>query len=271
MKKKHYLIIILLLIIIAGVVFALLRVGSSPLNKPESIAYDSLGKRFLISNVGSGSIVAMDEEGKFSPYMPKAFEAPKGMVLRHGKLYIADPNTIHIVDVKKAKIEDSIHIEGSLALNDLAFGEHNQLYITDMAANCVFVLNLNSGEQEKIISPLFNAPNGIIYDRPRWQMFVVNHSRFSPILSLNVLDESVSIFKDTMFSDLDGIAIDDLGRIYFSSWADEMIIEIPQEQNRFITNLKGYKAAADLYYHLPTNELIVPLFKENRIERIQLD
>jgi hypothetical protein len=50
-----------------------------------------------------------------------------------------------------------------------------------------------------------------------------------------------------------------------------MIIQIPQEQNRFITDLTGYDGAADIYYHLPTNELIVPMLRQDRIERISLD
>ncbi len=62
-------------------------------------------------------------------------------------------------------------------------------------------------------------------------MFVVCFTKHSPILSLNVVDKSVTIFKDTIYSDLDGIAIDDPGRIFFSSWQDDTIIEIPQEQN----------------------------------------
>ncbi len=115
------------------------------------------------------------------------------------------------------------------------------------------------------------APNGIVYDRPRWQMLIVGNTEHSPILSLDTRDMSINIFKDTMYSNLDGIAIDDLGRIFFSSWKEKMIIQIPQEQNRFITDLTGYDGAADIYYHLPTNELIVPMLRQDRIERISLD
>lgn len=76
---------------------------------------------------------------------------------------------------------------------------------------------------------------------------------------------------DSIYSELDGIAIDDLGRIYFSSWEQDMIVEIPQEQNRFVAKFKGIKDAADMIYYLPNNELIVPLFTKNKIIRISLD
>jgi sugar lactone lactonase YvrE len=273
MKKNQKLILLLLLIAILA--FILLKVfvwGLGPqLDKPESVAFDPVGNRFLISNVGSGSIIAMDEDGKFHKYMPKAFKAPKGILLKDDMLYVTDPTQVHVVDVSEATIIDSYAIEGAVALNDIAISEHGLLYLTDSGANCVFIYDPASRTQEKVISPLLQSPNGIVYDRPRWQMFIVNNAERSPILSLDVRDKNVSIFMDSVYSNLDGIAIDDLGRIYFSSWKEEMIIEIPQEQNRFISKYENLKGAADFYYHLPTNELIVPLLSQNKIERISLD
>jgi len=46
---------------------------------------------------------------------------------------------------------------------------------------------------------------------------------------------------------------------------------IPQEQNRFVAQFKGIKDAADFYYYLPNNELIVPLNSQNKIIRISLE
>ena len=267
--------ITLILIALAILILILLKVfvwGFGPrLDKPESIAFDPIGNRFLISNVGSGSIIAMDEDGKLHKYLPKAFKAPKGIFLKDDMLYVTDPTEVHVVDVSDATIIDNYKIEGAVALNDIAISEHGHLYITDSGANCVFIYDPASRTQEKVISPLFNSPNGIVYDRPRWQMFIVNNAERSPIMSLDVRDKSVSIFMDSVYSNLDGIAIDDLGRIYFSSWKEELIVEIPQEQNRFIAKYENLKGAADIYYHLPTNELIVPLLSQNRIERISLD
>jgi len=49
-------------------------------------------------------------------------------------------------------------------------------------------------------------------------MFVVNNAKHSPILSLNTREHSVEYLHGYMYSQLDGIAIDDKGRIYFGSW-----------------------------------------------------
>jgi hypothetical protein len=102
-------------------------------------------------------------------------------------------------------------------------------------------------------------------------MFVVCSTKHSPVLSIDIRTNDVKIFMDSIYSGLDGIAIDDLGRIYFSSWEDEAIVEIPQEQNRYIVKFKDIRGAADLYYHFPTNELIVPLLAANKIVRVSLN
>lgn len=273
MKKSRNIAIVVLVLIILILILLKIFVGFSgpKLNKPESVVYDPLGQRFLISNVGNGSIMAMDDNGNISEFMSQSFTAPKGLVLKDTLLYVTDPTQIHVVDTQAASIIESYAIAGAIGLNDLAFTEENLLYITDTAGDCVYIYDPVTKAQEKIINPLLNKPNGIIYDAPRWQMFVVNQSKHSPIISINTKTKEVSIFMDTVYSNLDGIAIDDLGRIYFSSWSEEMIIEIPQEQNRFITDLKGIQSAADIYYHKPTNELIVPLLTKDRIQRIPLD
>lgn len=269
MKKKYILIGASILVVVVTI---LILMSMKPkLSKPESVVWDPQGNRFLISNSGNGSIMAMDENGKLSEYIKRAFEAPRGLFLQHGKLYVVDPTKVHIVDVASARIMESININDAKALNDIAIGENGTLFVTDTIGNCVFTYNPTSKTQAKIISPLLVSPNGIIYDRPRWQMFVVCSTKHSPVLSIDIRTNDVKIFMDSIYSGLDGIAIDDLGRIYFSSWEDEAIVEIPQEQNRYIVKFKNIRGAADLYYHLPTNELIVPLLAANKIVRVSLN
>jgi hypothetical protein len=118
---------------------------------------------------------------------------------------------------------------------------------------------------------LLKSPNGLVYDRPRNQMLIVCFSKGSPILALDLGTNDLSVFKETLYDNLDGIAIDDLGRIYISSWGENAIYMIPQEQNRFIQWKSAVNSPADIYYHQPTNELLVPLFEQNRIERFKVE
>lgn len=271
MKSSLKLIISAILVIALSIIIYLILAKGNALNAPESIAWDSLGKRFLVSNVQGQNIVAMSPEGKYSAFLKKGLKSPRGLAIKGETLYVADEATIHLINTKSATISKSIPIAGAKMLNDIALDKKGFVYATDTMANCVFVLDPASQKAEKVASPLLKAPNGIVYDMPRDQMFIVGFANRAPILSLSTLDRSVRVFMDSIYSDLDGIAIDDLGRIFITSWAQDMIFEIPQEQNRFIATFKDIKDAADILYYLPNNELIVPLNTQNKIIRIPLD
>ncbi|MDZ4121822.1 MAG: hypothetical protein U1C33_05340, partial [Candidatus Cloacimonadaceae bacterium] len=118
--------------------------------------------------------------------------------------------------------------------------------------------------------PLLNSPKGIIYDRPRHQMMIVGFGNHSSILIYDIRNQEVSIFQETVYSQLDGIAIDELGRIYFSSWKEKMIVMIPQEQNRFIPLVRNLTTPADFIYNERTKELLIPLVNKNKIHRHDL-
>ena len=271
MKNKILYLAIVLLILVAIIIVVVLISRKAPLNGPESIAYDEVGKHFLVSNTLGKNIVSMSLNGQYAPFLKKGLQEPRGIIINSHKLYVADKAFIKVIDLEKAEIIDTINIPGAVMLNDLAFTKKGVIYTTDTAGNCVYVIDTLNNNIQKIVNPLLQKPNGIIYDMPRDQMFVVCFRDKSPILAISTLDNSVSIFMDSIYSDLDGIAIDDLGRIYISSWGQDMIFEIPQEQNRFLATFTDIKDAADIFYYLPNNELIVPLFNKNKIIRLKLE
>ncbi|GAB1467604.1 hypothetical protein MASR2M64_02780 [Candidatus Cloacimonadota bacterium] len=269
LATKHKVMILIALALLLLLVY--LAVNRSILKGPESIAFDSMGKRFLVSNTKGKSIVSMSLDGKYSAFLKGGLKAPRGIAIKGNDLFVADLNQIRIIDIAKATITKSIPVEGAVLLNDIALDKVGLIYVTDTSANCVFIINSTNQAVNKIVSPLFKAPNGIIYDMPRNQMLIVGFSKQASVLSLNTMNRNVTVFMDSIYSQLDGIAIDDLGRIYISSWEQEMILEIPQEQNRFIAKYKDIKNAADMFYYFPNNELIVPMHNKNKIIRIPLD
>ena len=271
MKAKTLYLILILLVLVIAIITLILLSRKAPLNGPESITFDEVGKRFLISNTLGKNIVALNLNEQYTPFLDKGLEQPRGIIIYSEKLYVADKTAIKIIDLEKAAIIDTITIPGAVMLNDIAFTKTGIIYVTDTAGNCVYVIDPVADNMQKLTSPLLQKPNGIVYDMPRDQMFVVCFREKSPILSVSILDNSISIFKDTIYDDLDGIAIDDLGRIFISSWGQDMIFEIPQEQNRYLPTFKGVKDAADIFYYLPENQLLVPLFSDNRIIRLQLE
>jgi len=260
------LVLILLAILILGRIF-----GPAKLNKPESIAFDTVNGNLLISNVGNGKILSMDDKGRLKLFIGKGIKNPRGMKVLAPYLFVADKTQLHVIDLQEKKISQSIPVEGAKMLNDVESDRYGKLYVTDTEADRIFIVNPGTRQVQSISSPLLKSPNGLVYDRPRNQMLIVCFSKGSPILALDLGTNDLSVFKETLYDNLDGIAIDDLGRIYISSWGENAIYMIPQEQNRFIQWKSAVNSPADIYYHQPTNELLVPLFEQNRIERFKVE
>jgi len=272
LTKNRIIVILAALVLILLTILILTRVlGPARLKSPESVAWDSLGNTFLISNAGNGKIISLDDRGKYKNYLSKGLKNPRGLKVLPPYLYVTDNTQIHAIDLETRKIADSITIDGAKMLNDIEADRDGRLYVTDTKADRLFIVNPATRQVQSISSPLLAAPNGIVFDYPRKQMLLVCLKKASPVLSFNVDTSELAVFKETLYDNLDGIAIDDLGRIYFSSWGESAIFVIPQAQNRFENWKSGLESPADIYYHQPTNELIVPLFEQNRIERFRLD
>lgn len=264
-QKKKWIFILVGIIILSLIVLYFVFRGTKGLSKPESIVYDAANERYLISNSGNGSIVSMNLKGKVQPLVKGGMISPKGLYLDPPFLYVADVTNLHAIDLMNQRLVASYPIDGAIALNDIAVDANGDFYITDTAANALFIFNLETKNLQKISSPLLNAPNGIVYDRPRNQMLIVGYGNHASILNYDIGSRTISVLMETVYSQLDGIAIDELGRIYFSSWKEKVLIMIPQEQNRFIPIVKGIKSPADFTYNPQTKELRIPLLNRNRI------
>ncbi|MEF3694157.1 MAG: SMP-30/gluconolactonase/LRE family protein [Candidatus Cloacimonadota bacterium] len=272
MKPSHKKYAIYLLIVIVLCLLAVLLLqGKARLKGPESIAFDITNNRFLISNTKGKTILSMDEEGKLSVFFKDGLVAPKGIAISPPYLYIADQKQVITVDIPTASILTTLPIEGAKNLNDIALDDKGFLYVTDTEANAVFVVNVPESSVRKLTDPNLEAPNGIAFDRPRKQMLIVSTIEKSPIMMINTETLEFGIFTNSVYNQLDGIAIDDKGRIYFGSWDTNAIYLIPQEQNRFEVFKNELRSPADFYYHQPTQELLVPLWEKNRIERFKLN
>ncbi len=270
-RKSRLLAALVVAILVLVTAFLLIQLfRPAGLNRPESIAYDATAKRFLVSNTGNGSILSLNDAGKRKPFL-KGLNNPRGLKIFERRLYVADNDQIRVVDLDSGKLTGSIAVPGAVMLNDIECDREGLLYITDTRANRLFILDPATKKTRELKSGLLNAPNGIVYDYPRRQMLIVCLAKSSPVLSFDLVSQTFSVFKTTLYDDLDGIAIDDLGRIYFSSWGERAIFRIPQEQNRTLIWQSEIASPADIYYHQLTNEIIVPVMNRNEIRRFPAD
>jgi outer membrane protein assembly factor BamB len=119
------------------------------LSVPESVLVYRNGKaNFLFVSQIDGDPSAMDGKGGIAKMTlggeienlnwVSGLNAPKGMAVFDGKLYVADINQLVVINIKSAEIEKKIIIPGAQFLNDVAIDSNGAVYISDTKTNKVY-------------------------------------------------------------------------------------------------------------------------------------
>ena len=244
------------------------------LNNPESVVYDTIGSRYLVSNYGDGSIVQIDSEDNQS-YFSTDLVQIAGLYIYDDYLLVAS-NTepyigIGVFDLVTDELEYFLDIETGGFLNDITSDTSGYVYITDYWDSKLFRINITERTWELFWDSGFDMPNGITFE-PKTNSIICtsnNEPPLYPLRTISLADSTMEIFFYTNRSSFDGIVFDHSGRLYLSSWSTNSVIRfdtlhtIPPE-----TFSSGHDAPADIYFDPYHNLIAVPNFYRNTFDFI---
>ncbi len=141
------------------------------LKTPESVRFDAAAKVLYVANIdgkepwtkdNAGSIAKVGLDGKvIAAEWVKGLQAPKGMALHGGKLYVADIDRVVVIDVAKGAITETIAIEGSQQLNDVTVDQKTGVvYVSDMKG--LRIHSITKGKPAVFLEGGFKRPNGVL-------------------------------------------------------------------------------------------------------------
>ncbi|UCD17923.1 MAG: hypothetical protein JSV44_03185 [Candidatus Zixiibacteriota bacterium] len=195
---------------------------------PESFIFDNESGCYFVSNVNGDPLSRWDNGYiiKFDRKMAlvdnyfingrdrdKILHAPKGMTVRDGILYVADIDAVRGFSVRTGEqlVNLSLRAHGALYLNDITADTSGNLYISDLMANVVFMIDRAS--RVTVLAEL-SSPSGLCFHR---NGFLYAVTREKPALYGIALDGSVEPVKtDASFGRLAGLDVDSSGDLYFS-------------------------------------------------------
>lgn len=239
----------------------------------ESVLHDEDKDVLYVSNIngapdakdGNGFISKVSLEGQVTEQSwVEGMDAPKGMGLRNGKLYVADIDRVHEIDTESGKITNTYAVAGATFLNDIAV-DKDKVYISDSRGGSVYLL-----EDGKVTPWMQNlqGPNGLFTENGNLVMALWDSK------TLNTVDaSSKEVTKRTDgIENPDGIEAIDNNEYLVSSW-NGMIhhIDADWKKTLILDTRQDSVSSADIEYIKSKKLLLVPTFFKNTVRAYEVD
>ncbi len=250
---------------------------TSRFEEPESALFDPDKKVFYVSNIkgspiakdGQGYISRLSEKGKITDlHWVNDLNAPKGLAINGGKLYVADMQQLHIINTHSGHLEKSIDVPTSKMLNDVAIDSKGNVYITDILGGGIF--QYKDEQMTQWISPLkLPHPNGLFIKGKT--LFVATWGKgmkddfstteLGSLYQVDLNNKAISLIKDAQhIGNLDGITSINQ-QLIVNDWMNGNIFRRDKNGTKLL--FKVAKSASDI--SSDGNYLIVPVMKENTV------
>lgn len=239
----------------------------------ESVIYDKANDVLYVANIngtpdgkdGNGFISKVSLDGKVTEAQwVKGMDAPKGMGIANGKLYVTDIDRVHEIDISSGKITKTYPVQGAKFLNDITTDAAGKVYVSDMAAGQILVLE--NGKLTKWIENL-QGPNGLFAEGNEILTVLWDAK------TLNTIDPSSKqlTVKTDSIENGDGIEAIGNGEYLVSSW-NGMVTHIGSDWKKtLVLDTRADSAsAADIEYIQEKNLLLVPTFFKNKVIAYEL-
>jgi len=259
-------------IILTAVLISVSLSVFSQLNMPESIVYDTLFNRYLVSNYASGSIIQIDLQGNQSVFV-NHMNATQGLQIVDSVVYVGCDSTVRGFYLATGIQVMNLRVDNVNNLNDVTSDNNGHLFVTDVFGNKIIKVYLESQSYSVFVEGNGIAnPNGIVFDSEYNRLLVCSYRPNFPIQAVDLSDSTVSTIIETDLSYSDGIIIDTEANIYFTSWGTESIYKLDNViTNSYVEIYHNEGGPADIFFDKKHNQIAIPLQQSNEIDFFPLE
>jgi len=236
------------------------------LNGPESVAFDTANNRCLVSNVYGGAIIAIDENGDHS-YFKTGLGSCLGNQIKDNIVYVSVPDGIMGFDLTTADTVLDLAIPCWGHTDGLAADTSGFLYVVDTGGRIIKIDLSDSTFSPYVSSTLPGVLQDITFDEVNNRLLAVGFAAGAPIVGVNLIDGSRDILVQTPFGMSDGVAIDQFGNTYATSYSSngQVYRYGPDFTNPPELISSGHNGPAGIEYNRQENILGVPNFYANTV------
>lgn len=235
---------------------------------PESVLFDAKSNIYYVSNIGGKNPTEKDKNGFISKLNKngtieslkwvEGLNAPKGMAIIEGDLYVSDIDNIVKIDIATGTVSKRIPVEGATFLNDIAVLDNGDLLVSDSKNNGYIQV------KNDIYSPFskdntYTFPNGLVV--------------YKGIIYTGVGDRVVKIDQKTKEStdfitntgSVDGIAVLGENEFVVSLWKGVVKIVSPNGKVETLLDTTSDPDAKTADFELVERNILIPTFFKNTV------
>nr|ARK13765.1 ATP-binding protein [Fibrella sp. ES10-3-2-2] len=249
------------------------------LRVPESVLYDRATDIVYVANIdgkadvldGTGFISQMTVDGKITNLRwATGLNAPKGMGLYRGKLYVTDVYRLVEINTSTGQAEktyDAIDPKNSF-LNDVTVAKDGTVYVTDNRFDKLY--RLKDGNWEVLMSgEQLNKPNGVLADGNG--SLLLGSTKIGALRRLDLATKKMTTLADGM-ANTDGIVSDGKGGFFVSDWSGQIFHVDKNGVKQSLLDTRASKInSADIEYIKSRKLLLVPTFSTNTVVAYKVD
>lgn len=177
----------------------------------------------LVSNVcgfnepGNGFLTLLDANGNVIDWsIVEGLDAPLGMALDQGRLFIVDRNRVKIFAWPEYRPLETITLKTKVA-NDIAVAGNGTIYVSDTAGHEVIEISADGSQSVFTGQSQFQGANGI---HVNGETLFVGGSR---LWKVGLRDHSVAVIGPEWLTDIDGIEMETNGTLQVTPVAGPLI------------------------------------------------
>jgi sugar lactone lactonase YvrE len=255
------------------------------LDGPESAVLDSGEGVLYVSNV-NGDAAAADGNGYISKLSLKGeildkewvtgLDAPKGLALHDGKLYVSDIDKLVVIDTGTGDIVASHDASGATFLNDVSAHEDGRVFVSDMMENQIWKLE---GDQLELWleDEALGNPNGVLAEGDRlliatWGKPKEDFSTDVPgqLKAIDYETKEIQSLGDEPVGNLDGLEADGQGGYLVTDWLSGVLYTFDADgKAEMVMDLN--QGSADHEYVEGEKLVVIPMMMDGTVAAYKVE
>lgn len=236
------------------------------LQTPESVLFDEEKDIMYVSNIngnpsekdGKGFLSILNSDGSAKELKwIENLNAPKGMALHDGKLYVSDIDVLVEIDVETRRITSRYHAANADFLNDVAASQNGMIFVSDTRTAKIHVLQ-NGSLSVWMEGEPFQTPNGLFTEQGK--LYVGDQNVYEVDIKTKEVKQIIA-----NAGGVDGLEKNNQGEFVFSNWPGRIFIHRNGKNIKLLDTTEQKINTADIDFSLKLDLVLVPTFFDNRI------